>query len=78
LQCLPNFELYWDQPWGGMVTIRIKSTFKQFTFISSILQELTDLLFRSSNLAKKNTHNHYSTLSEPQPIIQVPFEIIVI
>jgi hypothetical protein len=27
-QCLPNFQIYWEQAWGGVVTIKIVSTFK--------------------------------------------------
>ena len=49
-ECLPNFQIYWDSVWGGMVTLRIFSTFKQFTFLTSLLSEVTDLLFKSNML----------------------------
>jgi hypothetical protein len=36
-QCLPGFQIYWDRPWGGMVTVKVISTFKQFAFFTGML-----------------------------------------
>ena len=49
-QCLPNFQMYWDPPWGGMVTIKIISTLKQYNFFTLMLQDLTDLLVKSHQM----------------------------
>lgn len=63
-QCLPGFQVYWDDPWGGMVTLKIVSTFRQFTFLASMLQDLTDILTKSRRLGTA--------------ILKVPFIIVVI
>jgi hypothetical protein len=37
LQCLPHLQLYWDRAWGGMITLRLMSTYKQYTFMTQML-----------------------------------------
>jgi len=33
-ECLPSFQLYWAPPWGGMVTVKVISTYKQYIFFT--------------------------------------------
>jgi hypothetical protein len=63
-QCLPGFQVYWDPPWGGMVTLKTVSTFRQFTFLATMLQDLTDILTKSRRLGPTT--------------LKVPFSIVVI
>ena len=57
LQCLPSFQVFWEQVWGGMITFRIISTLKQFTFLTSMLQEVTDLLYKSHLLGAQKPYD---------------------
>lgn len=63
-----------------MITVRVISTYKQFVFFTNMLQELTDLLFKNQLLLKQTQYHQYfyEYPKDPQPIMQVPFEIIMI
>jgi hypothetical protein len=54
-----------------MVTIRIVSTYKQFLFLTSLLQEVTDLLYRSHLL-------NGGKYDLNQQVSDLPFEILLI
>jgi hypothetical protein len=71
-QCLPGgFQLYWDLPWGGFVTLRLVSTFKQYNFFTGMLQELTDLLVKSGQMVPRR-------IPTAAGLPRVPFEIVVV
>lgn len=58
-----------------MITVRIISTYKQFVFFTTMLQWLTDLLFKKSLMVNKRYQN-YSHVH--MAALQLPFEIIVV
>lgn len=45
-----NFQIFWEQAWGGMVSAKITSTYKQYQFITSLMQETTDMLHKNGLL----------------------------
>ena len=49
-ECLAGLQIFWELPWGGLVTLRLLSTLRQYNFITSMLQEVTDLLQQSGLL----------------------------
>ena len=52
-ECLPRFEIYWEPPWGGMVTIRLLSTYRQYEFLTGLCQEVSNFMKKHSLLTIK-------------------------
>lgn len=58
LQCLPSkFQIYWEQSWGGMVTVRLISTLKQYEFFTRLFQEVSDYLLKYGTLGGRHLSN---------------------
>ena len=82
LQCLPprQFLVYWEQAWGGMTTVRISSTYKQYVFLTDLVQEVTDLMFRSGLLTgmMNPRYANASDYSMREIKNSFPFDIVMI
>ena len=52
LECVSDMYLYWENPWGNMVTLRFKGSVSQFRKIMGIMQ------FAIDTMAKKQLLNH--------------------
>ena len=43
IQCLPTkFQIFWEPAWGGVVTVRLQSTLKQYQFLTGLFLQVTD------------------------------------
>jgi hypothetical protein len=61
-----------------MVTVRISSTFKQYQFITSLMQEVTDMLFKSGMLTGVVSSRAADQVNMKEIRNSFPFDIIMI
>ncbi|CDW74666.1 set domain containing protein [Stylonychia lemnae] len=84
LQCIPTkFQIFWEQSWGGMVTVRLQSTLKQYIFITNLMQEVTDMLFKSNLLTQNSSTGYFigqklDLVSNKDVKSQFPFDIVLL
>lgn len=47
LECVPNLQLVWDNPWGNMITLKVTCYQTQYSSLLEILQYSLDLLMHN-------------------------------
>jgi len=65
-ECVPDLLMYWEGPWGRLVTLQIVSSHAQFNTILTLLQKATDTLQLSDHLVEAVAPSQSSAMHHNQ------------